>query len=31
VIEMGRIGGSDKEAIGAAEIRKLLAEYEGGR
>jgi hypothetical protein len=31
VIELGRIGGSDKEAIGAAEIRKLLAEYEGGR
>lgn len=31
VIELGRIGGSDKEAIGADEIRKLLADYEGGR
>jgi hypothetical protein len=31
VIELGRIGGSDKEAIDADEIRKLLAEYEGGR
>jgi hypothetical protein len=31
VIELGRIGGSDKEAIGADEIRRLLADYEGGR
>ena len=30
VIELGRIGGSE-EAIGAEEIRRLLAEYERGR
>jgi hypothetical protein len=30
VIELGRIGGA-AEAIGADEIRKLLAEYERGR
>jgi hypothetical protein len=30
VIELGRIGGS-AEAIGADEIRKLLAEYERDR
>ncbi len=31
VIELGRIGCSEKEAIGADEIRRLMAEYEGGR
>jgi hypothetical protein len=30
VIELGRIGGSE-QAIGAEEIRKLLAEYERDR
>jgi hypothetical protein len=30
VIELGRIGGVDK-AIGADEIKKLLADYGGGR
>lgn len=31
VIELGRIGGSAAEAIGSAEIRKLLADYDAGR
>jgi hypothetical protein len=31
VIELGRIGGSAVEAIGTAEIGKLLAEYGTGR
>lgn len=31
VIELGRIGGAGKEALGADEIRKLLAEYERDR
>jgi hypothetical protein len=31
VIELGRIGGSAKEAIGGDDMRKLFAEYEGGR
>jgi hypothetical protein len=31
VIELGRIGGQDTEAIGVVEIRKLLADYNAER